>query len=207
MESVFQFIGQFHSLEDVIAWGGYIILFLIVYAELGFFFGFFLPGNSLIFTAGIIAANGHLDFFTLNLVLIVAAILGDITGYMVGHKLGRPLFKRKDSRFFHHDHLEKAQNFYDKYGVKAVLFGRFVPMVRSFSATVAGIADMNLVVVGMYSMIGAISWIAIYTTMGYVVATLFPEFQELISRVILFWVLVLITSAVIKIVRTKPPTV
>ncbi len=203
MESVFQFFSQFHSLEDVISWGGYIILFIIVYVELGFFFGFFLPGNSLIFTAGLIASEGHLDFLTINLVLIVASILGDATGYAVGHKLGRPLFKRTDTTFFHHDHLEKARDFYERYGAKAVLFGRFVPMVRSFSTTVAGIASMNMAVFAGFSVVGSALWIMFYTSVGYLVGAAFPQYQDVINQVILFWVFVLIASAVIKIVRSK----
>jgi membrane-associated protein len=206
MEALVEFFGQFHSLEDVITWGGYIILFLIIYVELGFFFGFFLPGNSLVLTAGLIAASGQLDLLTMNAILILAALLGDATGYVVGHKLGRPLFKRSDSTFFHHDHLEKAQAFYDKYGAKAVVFGRFVPMVRSFITTVAGITTMNRLVFASYSLLGSVVWIGFYTTAGYVIGTSFPEYQELISRVILFWVIVLILSAVIKIVRSKPKT-
>src|SRR5689334_16587440 len=104
-------LSQIHSIEDLVRWGGLLVLFLIIFAESGLFFGFFLPGDSLLFTAGLLAASGFFDIWTLLLLLIIAAVLGDQVGYWTGRHLGRKLFSKKDNRFFKQEYVQKAEEF------------------------------------------------------------------------------------------------
>src|SRR3989344_1310802 len=137
-----EFFSNFiHSVYDVpalIAWGGYTVLALIIFAETGLMFGFFLPGDSLLITAGLFAATGQLDFLMLNLILVPAAILGDALSYLIGSKLGKALYDRPDSVFFRRSHLLKAKAFYEKHGGKTIIMARFVPVVLTFAPVVAG---------------------------------------------------------------------
>ena len=155
-----EFFAHLHNLEDLIRWGGYIGLFIIVFAETGLFFGFFLPGDSLLVTAGLIAALDHtLDIRILTGLLCAAAILGDSTGYAIGYHFGPRIFNKEDSIFFHRNHLLKAQRFYEKYGAKTIVLARFVPIVRTFAPTVAGIGKMHYAKFVFYNIAGGIAWV------------------------------------------------
>ncbi|MBW3635655.1 MAG: VTT domain-containing protein, partial [Armatimonadetes bacterium] len=127
------FLHQLHNPEGVqqlIAAGGYLVLFAIIFAETGLLIGFFLPGDSLLFIAGFVAALGHLNIGILIFLLCIAAIVGDSVGYFIGRKAGPALFSRPDSRFFKRKHLESAHEFYEKHGPKTIVLARFVPIVR-----------------------------------------------------------------------------
>src|SRR5262245_11093048 len=114
-------------------WLGYAMLFAVVFAETGLLVGFFLPGDSLLFTVGVVAGAGGLDLLTINIVLMIAAIVGDTVGYLLGRQTGPRIFNRPDSRFFKHEHLERTQAFYEKHGGKTIIYARFVPIVRTFA--------------------------------------------------------------------------
>jgi membrane-associated protein len=149
------------SVSDIIAWGGTLVLIAIIFAETGLLIGFFLPGDSLLVTAGLLVASGKFDvsIWLLLIVLSLAAIVGDAVGYMIGRKLGQRLYAREDSRLFKRAHLMKAHEFYERYGGKTIVIARFVPIVRTFAPTVAGAADMSYRKFATYNVVGGVLWI------------------------------------------------
>ncbi len=180
---------QLHNILDIpfiVNTFGYPGLFAIVFAETGLLFGFFLPGDSLMITAGILAAKGLLNIFILVPLLFSAAVIGDSVGYTIGHKLGRKLFKREDSLLFHKDHLLKAKAFYDKHGGKTIIIARFMPLIRTFAPVVAGMAEMPYSLFLLYNIVGALLWAVGLTLLGFFVGNLIPEqyFEPLIFLVI-----------------------
>lgn len=146
---------------------GYLGIFLIIFAESGLFIGFFLPGDSLLFTAGLLASRGYLNLPFLALVTFVAAILGDNFGYAFGRRVGPAIFKREDSVFFHKNHLERAKTFYEKHGGKTVVLARFIPFVRTFAPILAGVGKMNYRAFLGYNILGAVLWAIGLTSLGY----------------------------------------
>ncbi|MDQ3022192.1 MAG: VTT domain-containing protein [Bacteroidota bacterium] len=167
MEVVSDFFHKLSNLEDLIRWGGLTVLIIIVFAETGLLVGFFLPGDSLLITAGLIAAQGYLDIYALNICLIIAAIVGDQVGYLFGRKTGPKIFRREKSRFFAKDHLIKANQFYEKYGGKAIIYARFVPFARTFAPVIAGVANMNYKKFVSYNIFGGLLWVLSMTLIGY----------------------------------------
>src|SRR3990167_6091883 len=131
------------NLPSLIQYVGYPGLFTAVFLESGVFFGFFLPGASMLFTAGLLASQGIFNIWILIPLVTIAAILGDNVGYWFGNKVGIRLFERPDSRFFKREHLARAKEFYDKYGARTVVIGRFIPILRTFVPIVAGMVGMN----------------------------------------------------------------
>ena len=152
-------------------WLGYTMLFAIVFAETGLLVGFFLPGDSLMFTVGVVAGAGHLDIVTVNLVLMSAAILGDTVGFWLGRKAGPHIFNRPDSRFFKRDHLIRTHQFYEKHGGKTIVYARFIPIVRTFAPFVAGVADMNYPRFLAFNIFGGIGWVFALTMLGYILGS------------------------------------
>jgi len=145
-------------------------LFFVIFAESGLFFGFFLPGDSLLFTAGVLCAKADSPLWPLPIVLVgvaVAAIAGDQVGYVFGRRVGPALFRRPDSRLFKQAHVEKAQMYFDEHGPKTILLARFVPIVRTFAPIVAGVGRMNYRVFLTYNVVGGLLWGVGITTLGY----------------------------------------
>ena len=157
------------TLEELVAWGGYLGLFAIIFTETGLFIGFLLPGDSLLVTAGLLIATGavQLDLNTLIALLCVAAITGDTLGYWIGAKAGPALYNRPNSRWFKQEHLLKTNAFYDKYGGMTIVMARFVPFARTFAPVVAGIAGMRYRKFLLYNIAGGIGWIVSMTLLGY----------------------------------------
>ena len=179
-----EWIDAFRSLLDVqalIAWGGIIGVTAIVFVETGLFVGFFLPGDSLLVTAGIIAAAGQLDIRLLIIFATLAAIVGDQTGYVIGRRAGEAL-DRRYSRF--HAHLERAHEFYETYGAKTIVLARFVPIVRTFVPAVAGAARMNYRKFVTYNVAGGILWVFSTTLLGYALGSMIPEIDRYLHLVI-----------------------
>ena len=164
---------------------GYPGITLAIFLESGIPVGFFLPGASMIFTAGLLASQGFFNPWILIPLITIAAILGDNTGYWIGRKLGVRLFLRPDSRFFKHRHLERAKRFYDAYGTRAILFGRFVPIVRTFAPIVAGIVAMNYRAFIIYNIMGALGWATGITFLGYWLGAKIPAIGEYLTPIIL----------------------
>ncbi|MES2007177.1 MAG: VTT domain-containing protein [Patescibacteria group bacterium] len=182
----------------LISAAGYIGLFAIVFAESGLFFGFFLPGDSLLFTAGLLASQNILYLPLLLALVPIAAILGDSVGYLFGKWVGPRLFTREDSVFFSKHHVLRAEQFYEKYGPRAIILARFIPVVRTFVPIVAGVAQMRYVTFLIYNIIGGLLWGAGVILLGYFLGAAFPATEKyltwIIGGIILFSFLPLIVE-------------
>ena len=163
---------------------GYVGLFAIVFAESGLFFGFFLPGDSLLFTAGFLASQRVFNIFTLLVLFVIGAIVGDSVGYWTGKKLGGWLMKQKDSFFFQKHHLIKAQRFYEKHGGKTLILARFMPAVRTFAPIVAGMANMKYETFLLYNVIGGFLWAVGMTLLGYFLGSVIPNVDKYMLPII-----------------------
>ena len=148
-------------------WYGYALLFAIVFAETGLLVGFFLPGDSLLFTVGMVAGAGHLDIIAIIVLLIAAAILGDGAGYLLGRKAGPLVFSRPNSRLFKQEHLQRTREFYEKHGGKTIIYARFVPIIRTFAPFVAGVGNMSYTRFLSFIVFGGIGWVVMMTMLGY----------------------------------------
>lgn len=145
----------------------YFILFGIIFAETGFVFTPFLPGDSLLFAAGAIASFGSLHVGFIVLLLIVAAILGDTANYWIGHFLGRKIVDNPHIKFINQEHIDKTEQFYKKYGAKTIILARFVPIVRTFAPFVAGVGSMHYTTFITYNVVGGVLWVSVFTLLGY----------------------------------------
>ena len=148
-------------------WQGYGLLFAIVFSETGLLAGFFLPGDSLLFTVGVVAGAGGLNIWAIIGVLIVAAVVGDGVGYLLGRKAGVSVYNRPDSRLFKREHLLRTQAFYDKHGGKTIIYARFVPIIRTFAPFIAGVAQMDYPRFLSFNIFGGIGWVVSMTMAGY----------------------------------------
>ncbi len=175
---------------------GLLGLFAIVFAETGLFLGFFLPGDSLLFVAGLLAAQGLFPVSMLILVLLVAAITGNITGYWFGKKVGPKLFEREDSLLFRKAHVRRAQSFYEKHGAKTIMLARFIPIVRTFGPIVAGIAGMKYRSFMPYNVLGAVLWTVGLTSGGYLFGNLITDIDRYLLPVILAIIIISFLPAV-----------
>jgi len=155
----------------------YVILFAIIFAETGLVILPFLPGDSLLFVAGTLAGRGFINIFVLWIVLLVAAILGDTCNYWIGHFLGPKVFARKNSKILNPHHLEKTNKFFEKYGGKAIILARFIPIVRTFAPFVAGVGAMHYQKFILYNVVGGLIWISLFVWGGYFLGSL-PIVQE-----------------------------
>ena len=180
------------DLRTLILAVGYVGLFAIVFAESGLFFGFFLPGDSLLFTTGFLASQGFFDLGTLLILLSIAAIAGDSVGYWSGERFGRRLFNREDSIWFHKKHLVTAAEFYEKHGGKAIILARFLPAVRTFVPIVAGMAQMRYARFLAFNVWGGLFWVVGLTGGGYVFGSTIPDVDRYLIPVVL---LIIVVSA------------
>lgn len=177
------------GIQEIIAWGGLLILFIIVFSETGLLVGFFLPGDSLLVVAGFMAATTDLlDVWQVLFWLSVAAIVGDSVGYMIGRKAGKALYEREQSRWFRKDHLLKTKAFYEKYGGITIVLARFMPFVRTFAPTVAGVADMHYPRFISYNVFGGIAWVFSMVCVGYFFGQL-PFVQRHLEKALILIIL------------------
>jgi membrane-associated protein len=172
-----------YNLSDLIRVVGLAGLAAVIFAETGLLC-FFLPGDSLLVTAGVFAASGMLDIATLNLLLIAAAIGGDAVGFWIGYRAGRPLFSRPDSLIFRREHLVRTHEFYERHGGKTIIIARFMPIVRTFAPVVAGIGTMRYAQFASYNIVGGIAWVASMTLGGYFLGRSIPNIEQNIQFVI-----------------------
>ena len=193
------------GMKELIAAYGLILLFCIVYAETGLFVGFFLPGDSLLVTAGLFAFTNPeiLNIQHMILALCVAAIAGDNTGYWFGRKTGPRLYSRPDSRFFKKKHLAKAHDFYEKNGTKTIVLARFVPIIRTFGPIAAGIAEMPYRTFLPFSIAGGIGWISSMTLLGYFLGQSIPGIERSVDKVILVVIAVSLLPMIIHFIKEK----
>jgi membrane-associated protein len=182
---------------------GLIGIITIVFAESGLFFGFFLPGDSLLFTAGLLASQGLISIELLVIGTMIAAIVGDSVGYAFGKKIGPALFSREDSFFFHKKHALRAKAFYEKYGVKTIVLARFIPIVRTFAPIVAGIGDMKYTTFLSYNIIGGVIWTSSMTLFGYFLGTLVPQTEKYLHVIIIAIIVLSFVPIVIEYIKER----
>ncbi len=175
----------------------------IVFAESGLLIGFFLPGDSLLFTAGFLASQGFLDIWVLAGVTFVAAVAGDSVGYSFGKRVGRRLFHRQDSIFFHKKHLEKAERFYEKNGKKTIVIARFMSVVRTFAPIVAGIGDMKYRDFLMFNIIGGFLWSIGLTFSGYFLGQAIPDVDKYLLPIVIGIIIASVLPQTIHMLRDK----
>ena len=173
-----EFFSKLHHLDELIAWGGYVGVTAIVFCETGILAGFFLPGDSLLVTAGLVASQGKLDIRWLTLLLMAAAILGDSAGYAIGYFAGPRIFNKEDSFFFRKEHVKRTHAFFEKHGGKTIILARFVPIVRTFAPTVAGVGQMTYRKFLSYNVVGGILWVASMLGIGYGLGRSIPDIEK-----------------------------
>jgi len=157
-----------HLLSTLLTgWLGYATLFVLVFAETGMLVGFFLPGDSLLFTVGVVSGKGYLDIRLVIVLLIAAALMGDISGYMLGRGTGPHIFNRPSSRLFRREHLIRTHEFYEKHGGRTMIYAHFIPIIRTFAAFVAGVGRMNLARFVGFDIFGVSGWVLLMTMLGY----------------------------------------
>lgn len=181
--------------------GGILLVGLIIFSESGMMVGFFLPGDTLLFSAGILAAGHKLSLVSALVVIAIAAIAGDNTGYQIGRSLGPRLFRKKDGLIFRKEHIERAEKFYEKYGSKTMLIAHFVPVVRSFAPVTAGAGKMPRKLFMFFDAIGDIAWTLVLTLFGYFIGSRIPGINKYIEPVLILVVLAFLTPTLYHILR------
>lgn len=195
-----------HSILDpliIIKTLGLLGVVVITFVESGLFFGFFLPGDSLLFTAGFLASQDLISIWWLLILCFIAAVAGDSVGYYFGRKTGPMIFKREDSLFFHKKHIEKAKVFYDKHGKKTIFFARFIPIIRTFVPIVAGIANMDYKTFIRYNLIGGFVWTWGMLGAGYILGNLIPNAEKYLTPIIMTIIAVSFLPAIIEFFRQR----
>ena len=188
MQSILEFLHNLRDVKGLIAWGGYVGLTFIIFAETGLLVGFFLPGDSLLVTAGLLASQPdryNLNVYLLGLLLSVASILGNSVGYYIGVITGPRLFTRENSLLFNRKHLARAHDFYARHGGKTVILARFMPIVRTFVPVVAGVGQMQYRRYTVYNVVGGLAWIWSMLFIGYFLGRYIPGIGDHIEIVIL----------------------
>jgi membrane-associated protein len=203
VELLFGLLTGTQSLDALIRWGGYVLLVAIVFTETGMLVGFFLPGDSLLITAGLLAAAGALNIWWLNLLLIVAAIVGDSVGYTIGAKIGPRLFTRQRSWLFNPRHVVRTRDFYARHGAKTIVVARFVPIIRTFAPVVAGVGQMFYPRFLVYNVAGGIGWVVSMTWAGYLLGTAVPNIDRHIHVVVIAVIVLSVIPIAVEILRER----
>jgi membrane-associated protein len=192
-----------YRLDDLIRWGGYVVLIAIVFTETGLLVGFFLPGDSLLITAGLVAATGTLNIWWLTVLLSVAAVVGDSVGYAIGRRLGPRLFTRPKSMLFNPAHIARTRAFYARHGAKTIVIARFVPIIRTFAPVVAGVGEMEYRRFLLYNVAGGVGWVVSMTWAGYLLGHAIPDIGGQIHIVVAIVILLSVIPIVIELVRER----
>jgi len=192
-----------YSLDDLVRWGGYLVLVGIVFTETGLLVGFFLPGDSLLITAGLVASTGGLNIWWLNALLIVAAVAGDSVGYAIGARLGPRLFTRPKSLLFNPRHIERTRAFYARHGAKTIVIARFVPIIRTFAPVVAGVGQMEYRRFLSYNVAGGVGWVTSMTWAGYLLGRVIPNISDYVRIVVAVVIVLSVIPIVVEIVRER----
>ncbi|HYR95915.1 MAG TPA: VTT domain-containing protein [Candidatus Binatus sp.] len=203
METVLDLLHRVYDVEAIIRWGGVLMLVAIVFAETGLLFGFFLPGDSLLVTAGVFAAAGHLNIGTVLVLCTVAAIVGDQLGYYIGYRTGPRIFRREDSLLFKRKHLLRARDFYERHGGKTIILARFVPIIRTFAPVVAGVGQMEYRRFVTFNVVGGFGWVWSMSLLGYSLGRMVPDIDRHIHVVIAVVIVLSILPGVVEYVRSR----
>ena len=203
IEFIQELLHTIYDVQGIIQWGGTLLVCAIVFVETGLFVGFFLPGDSLLVTAGVFAAAGDLDLATLLVLATLCAIGGDQLGYWIGRQAGQALYRREDSFFFRRRHLERARQFYEAHGGKTIVFARFIPILRTFCPVVAGVAHMRYASFVTYNIAGGCAWVFGMCLTGYFLASLVPNISQHIHWVIAIVIFLSFLPPVIGALRAR----
>jgi len=206
MDFLYDILTGAYSLDALIKWGGYILLVAIVFTETGLLVGLFLPGDSLLITAGLLAGAGVLNIWWLNALLIAAAIVGDSTGYAIGVRLGPRIFTREKSLLFNPKHVVRTQRFYEKYGPKTIVIARFVPIIRTFAPVLAGVGRMRYRRFLTYNVAGGIGWVASMTWAGYLLGQTVPNISQHMHVLVIIIIVLSCIPIAVEIYRERRKT-
>ncbi len=207
MELLHGILSGAYTLDQLILWGGYLLLVGIVFTETGLLVGFFLPGDSLLITAGLLAGMGSLNIWWLNGVVIAAAILGDSTGYAIGRRLGPRIFTRPKSMLFNPKHVQRTQRFYEKYGAKTIVIARFVPIIRTFAPVLAGVGSMRYRRFLTYNVVGGIGWVVSMTLAGYLLGQTVPNISKHMHELVIVIIVLSCIPIAVEIYRERRKTI
>jgi membrane-associated protein len=208
VELLREFFSRLGDLKELLTWGGYPVLMIIIFAETGLLIGFFLPGDSLLVTTGVLINAGLINplnltnfsnLLLMNAVLCAMAIIGDAVGFWIGYRAGPRIFTREQSFLFRRDHLIDTQKFYEKHGGKTIVIARFMPFARTFAPVVAGVGQMNYRRFAMFNIVGAVAWVLSMTFLGYFLGKVFNAKQ--IERVV--YLIIVVSVAPIAIAAIK----
>ena len=205
MQEFWDSFSQLLDAEALLMSGGFYLVVLVVFAETGLFFGFFLPGDYLLFLAGLFCASGMLNvnIATLCLGLFAAGVLGNFTGYWFGWRTGPMLFKRKDTWLFKRRYVVMAEEFYHKYGGAALIIGRFVPIIRTFAPILAGIVQLNFRKFVWYNLAGGALWVSLLTLSGYFLGRNFPQIIHYIEYIVVGFIAISFIPILVALIRRK----
>jgi membrane-associated protein len=203
VEFLFGLLTGARSLDALIRSGGYALLTAIVFTETGLLIGFFLPGDSLLITAGLVAAAGALDIWWLCALLGAAAIVGDSVGYAIGARIGPRLFTREKSRLFNPRHVVRTREFYARYGAKTIVIARFVPIIRTFAPVVAGVGQMTYRRFLAYNVVGGLAWVFSMTWAGYLLGNTVPNIDRHVHLVVIVVIVLSVIPIAVEILRER----
>lgn len=193
MQEIWEFLKTLTNPESIIVYGGFLFLMFIIYAETGLMVGFFLPGDSLVFISGLVVATKpelmNVSIVELNAGLIIAAIAGNITGYIFGKKVGPALFNKEDNIIFKKRYIDITRSFYDRHGGKSLILGRFLPIIRTFAPILAGVIKMNFKIFFLHTVVGAILWIGSLSVLGFYLGEI-EAVRENVEWIVIFLIMV-----------------
>jgi len=204
MDNIWEHLQNLQDAQFIISLGFYFLL-IVVFAETGLFFGFFLPGDYLLFMAGLLCSTGRFEvsIYTLVFSLIGAGVLGNFTGYWFGYRTGPSLFNKNNSLFFKRHYVELAEEFYTKHGGLALILGRFFPIIRTFAPIFAGIVRVDLKKFALYNVIGSVAWVCSFTLGGFFLGRKFPQLQDYLEYIIIGLIVVTTIPLIIAFIRQK----
>lgn len=195
--------GLIHLLTTVLSgWLGYLVLFLIIFSESGLLIGFFLPGDSLLFTIGIVAGAGDLNIVGIICLLSAASMLGDASGFLLGNKIGYRLFERSNSKLFRREYLDRTHEFYERHGGKTIIYAKFVPIIRTFAAFIAGVGRMHYVRFLAFNVFGAIGWVTLMVSLGYFLGGV-PLIRHNFEKVVLGIIVISLLPAGLHLLKSR----
>ena len=190
-------------LDELVRWGGYAVLVAIVFTETGLLIGFFLPGDSLLITAGLVAATGALNIWWLNVLLVIAAVVGDSVGYTIGWRIGPRLFTREQSLVFNPKHVQRTRDFYARHGAKTIVIARFVPIVRTFAPVVAGVGQMAYRRFLTYNVVGGVGWVVTMTGAGYALGQTIPNIGSHLHWVVFVVIVLSLIPIAVEVLKER----
>jgi membrane-associated protein len=207
MNNFWEHLQNLTDAQSIISLGFYFLL-IVVFAETGLFFGFFLPGDYLLFMAGLLCSSGrfHISIYTLVLSLMAAGILGNFAGYWFGYRTGPALFKKNNSLFFKRHYVEIAEEFYAKHGGMALVLGRFFPIIRTFAPIFAGVVKVDLKKFTIYNCIGSIAWVSTFTLAGFFLGRKYPQLKDYIQYIVLGLIIVTTIPLIVAFFKRKIQT-